>query len=1137
MFETFSDVFGNYPKMVASSVLQGPLPTNSWIENAIVDNVPINNRFFNTIPWTWTVHYANDNPPNQYIIDHSSFIDSITTISQGNLAQIQGRATAFTVSSLRSSAPSLRSSASSSNIRLIEVSDMAAVFDGGISAYPLRGSVLQTFMINDGTSLNLLVNGGIGNLQTSTVGPLTKITFDLNRSKSSFGNTNVFALNHSDLASVRCWFYRDFVRYEETGFVVNVALASQRGDNDAHTMANMSTIFTLFGITYTVSSNNTTLMHTVNAPADPNRQSITVDVKSDSTGIVLIFNSGEVFEIVVSAVPPPPIPLAPVTPIAPVPIISVQRNVLVTTRYSRPVVQHVVLYGSFFELSGNTFTFGSGVFQIANADDARDTDAGAGQYYTSGVVDNYFNDGFGVTYQGPGSDVLTYLPNHWFQYQQAGITNLGSVLTNMIYGDLRLVRMRRSVALHRPTSIPGFSSIEPLPSGIQSSMISDIDTAWSYMSQFDTYAFGQSSFALVRLLLYARASGVSDTHPSITRAKEKLLLFMTNWMTGTNNVTYSVPANGCNQNPGFPEIGILFHLQYESYWKGIIVPADYLNINQGCYYRLSSFGNSYYNDHHFHYGYIFYTAAAMIFLGINLDSFRERLTYLLMDVVSPDSSTFIKTRHKDWYGGHSLATGFEPSPLIGQSGYVGPEPVSGPVQRQQESCSEAIHCYYGAYLLSSAMGITDISLCASACLVTEIDAIQQYYYLQAPNSRTGVLGAGIGILFTDSKQVTLDWGTQPDSHNGRMCGIYGIQSLPFTEISYQQITTDWVDRCATYAIASFRMDQSLVEGLVLSIYTPALYINEVILVPYNAAGGRIWGAIGAKILAFGSPATLANSVAQEIYTELQKGRLFDFLQDIYQRVTHQFDSITHTYYIMRRKMMNFDNGTIIIGNIRILDTGNENGTTTSTTNRRMLTSAPSDVKRSVLNGAERSDGLPFPTPTCSELLNESSLRLQCLIRVPLVFAGVRLTNNNTTIETSYFQVIDRYAYCNGKISKRKETCTGLIGDVCPVQSAKDCDVIVSNLKSNLNTVVTVNAPGSTFQEKSQALPGSNAQDLLSYSVIKLGLARILFGDFSLSYLTQSFNDRFFERLLASRFCNLAVTINTLYPNYNRFFIP
>lgn len=88
---------------------------------------------------------------------------------------------------------------------------------------------------------------------------------------------------------------------------------------------------------------------------------------------------------------------------------------------------------------------------------------------------------------------------------------------------------------------------------------------------------------------------------------------------------------------------------YESGWGGIVDAAGATNVN-------IDFGNGFYNDHHFHYGYFLSAAAIVAKYDANwLDTYKTQINWFLRDIVnpSPDDPYFPVTRHRDWFAGHS----------------------------------------------------------------------------------------------------------------------------------------------------------------------------------------------------------------------------------------------------------------------------------------------------------------------------------------------------------------------------------------------------------------------------------------------------------------------------------------------------
>jgi endoglucanase Acf2 len=142
------------------------------------------------------------------------------------------------------------------------------------------------------------------------------------------------------------------------------------------------------------------------------------------------------------------------------------------------------------------------------------------------------------------------------------------------------------------------------------------------------------------------------------------------------------------------------------------------------------FGNGWYNDHHFHYGYILYASAVMGRLNSTFVSeFGAAVDAFFYDVVHDDDGTndgyfFPFTRHKSWFDGHSYASGLFPF-------------ANG---KSMESSSESINCYYGAYLWSSVRGGDSIPMkkkklinFTRLLLAMEIRGVKTYWHMMPQN--------------------------------------------------------------------------------------------------------------------------------------------------------------------------------------------------------------------------------------------------------------------------------------------------------------------------------------------------------------------------------------------------------------------
>ncbi|TIA36459.1 endo-1,3-beta-glucanase [Aureobasidium pullulans] len=98
-------------------------------------------------------------------------------------------------------------------------------------------------------------------------------------------------------------------------------------------------------------------------------------------------------------------------------------------------------------------------------------------------------------------------------------------------------------------------------------------------------------------------------------------------------------------------------LVYESSWGGAVSSGTYQTGDSGL-----DFGNTYYNDHHFHYGYFVYAAAVIGYLDpswLDAGSNKAWVNMLVRDYSNSvtDDAYFPFSRSFDWYHGHSWAKG------------------------------------------------------------------------------------------------------------------------------------------------------------------------------------------------------------------------------------------------------------------------------------------------------------------------------------------------------------------------------------------------------------------------------------------------------------------------------------------------
>lgn len=159
------------------------------------------------------------------------------------------------------------------------------------------------------------------------------------------------------------------------------------------------------------------------------------------------------------------------------------------------------------------------------------------------------------------------------------------------------------------------------------------------------------------------------------------------------------------------------------------------------------FGNAFFNDHHFHYGYLIYSAAVLTHFDPSWPNQLANVTHssshkttlhdlvmaLIRDIANPaeDDPFFPRFRHKDWYMGYSWASG-----II--AFYNG---------RNQESTSEAVNAWYGITMYGLATANKQLEDMGKALLVTEVLGAQTYWHIRENSDIFPEVSSCASLLF------------------------------------------------------------------------------------------------------------------------------------------------------------------------------------------------------------------------------------------------------------------------------------------------------------------------------------------------------------------------------------------------------
>jgi len=186
------------------------------------------------------------------------------------------------------------------------------------------------------------------------------------------------------------------------------------------------------------------------------------------------------------------------------------------------------------------------------------------------------------------------------------------------------------------------------------------------------------------------------------------------------------------------------------------------------------FGNSMFNDHHFHYGYFIYSAAvAAKFDKHWAKKYNQQVLALVRDIANPSDLDphFTTFRHFDWYVGHSWALGI----------------VADANGRNQESSSEAVNAWYGMYLYGLATDNAHLSAVGNALMLMEAHSTNYYWHVKKshavypPEYEHNI----VGIVHEMLVEFQTFFGL-------RGFFVHGIQLIPITPMVNLMFQPDWV---------------------------------------------------------------------------------------------------------------------------------------------------------------------------------------------------------------------------------------------------------------------------------------------------------------------------------------------------------
>jgi len=208
-------------------------------------------------------------------------------------------------------------------------------------------------------------------------------------------------------------------------------------------------------------------------------------------------------------------------------------------------------------------------------------------------------------------------------------------------------------------------------------------------------------------------------------------------------------------------------LVYDATWGGVCSSSWWLTGDSG-----ADFGNAYYNDHHFHYGYFVYAAAVLVHIETSLkgsspwlQANKDYINSLVRDVANPSTKDtyFPVSRNFDFWNGHSWATGL----------YARGD------GKDEESSSEDYNFSYGMKLWAQVIGDPNMEARANLQLAILSRSLNSYFLMSSTNTiqPANFIGNKVsGILFENKVDHTTYFGA--DTYL-----IQGIHMIPLTPIS------------------------------------------------------------------------------------------------------------------------------------------------------------------------------------------------------------------------------------------------------------------------------------------------------------------------------------------------------------------
>lgn len=436
---------------------------------------------------------------------------------------------------------------------------------------------------------------------------------------------------------------------------------------------------------------------------------------------------------------------------------------------------------SFTLLDGNTIQGSSGfdgTIQIAKipaeTSDAVDVyDSAAGAYPTSGSISGAVEGTTGwytLSWQKEGvqsQDLLMFaLPHHMQSLSDdtkplvTDVKLMTTVKGNSVAirgSSWTLVEPDLAVDMEFAPYQPGRGSIRAVSAeavaAINSAGTSELQQDMSEMSNLDSMYYSGKELAKFAGIVWA----VNDISKNASLAQDGLARLKT------------AMARFIDNKQKFP-------LVYDEAWGGAVSSASYSTGDSG-----QDFGNSFYNDHHFHYGYHVYAAAVIAYLDptwLEAGTNKAWVNMLVRDYANSvtDDAYYPFSRSFDFYHGHSWAKGLFAS-------------ADG---KDQESSSEDTMASYAIKMWGSVIGDQAMESRGNLMLAIQARSLDNYYLYRDNNEVQPpefIGNRAAGILFQNKIDHVTYFGNQIQY----IQGINMIPIMPFSTVTRRRdfVQTEW----------------------------------------------------------------------------------------------------------------------------------------------------------------------------------------------------------------------------------------------------------------------------------------------------------------------------------------------------------